>query len=811
MMLPTYRVARSARSCFSPDGTAMANAVIVGVVLCGSVPMAADAQTSSPIRVQPRVAMKAQSFDLADVKLLPGPFQAAMERNRAYILSLEPDRFLHFFRTNAGLEAKAPPYKGWESMGVAGQTLGHYMTACAMLFRASGDLRVKAKLDYIVDELALIQEKNGNGYVAGIPEGKAMFADVAAGKGDGVHRGWVPWYTMHKLYAGLRDAYLLAGNAKAKIVLIKLSDWAIDTTRNLTEAEWNKMLTQEHGGMNEALADVYALTGEAKYLELARRFSHRAVLNPLRQQQDRLQGLHANTQVPKVIGAARLHELTADAGEATASKYFWQRVVHHHSYAIGANSDNEHFGPPDQLAKRLGVAAAETCNTYNMLKLTRHLFAWSPNIEYADYYERALYNHILASQEPQRGMFTYYVSHKPGHFKTYSTPFDSMWCCVGTGLENHVKYGESIYFHDAQSLWVNLFIPSQLTWRDKGLTVTQQTQFPYADSTRLTVAAQRPVEAALKIRCPSWLASDALISINGRRQRVEAKAGTYVTLARRWQNGDRIDIRLPMKLHSEALPDDAKKVAILYGPLVLAGDLGREGVPAEPYHVDQNAFNNIADPQVPVLVTDGKPLTSWIKPVAKQPLVFRTMGVGKPNDVTLRPFHEQYYNRYSLYWDLFSTSEWQKREAAFRAAEALRRELEARRVDELRIGEQQSEVDHKLQGERTSWGQFGDRRWRHATDGGWFAFDMKVLPNVPMELLCTFWGDDAGNRTFDILVDGTLLTTQTLNASKPGQFFDVIYALPTQLTRGKDKVTVRLQARPGHLAGGLFGCWTLKR
>lgn len=755
--------------------------------------------------------MPAKPFDLADVKLLPGPFQAAMERNRAYILSLDPDRFLHNFRKNAGLEPKAPIYKGWESMGVAGQTLGHYMTACALLFRASGDARVKAKLDYIVDELALIQEKNGDGYVSGIPDGKAMFADVAAGKGDGVHRGWVPWYTMHKLFAGLRDAHQLAGNDRAKTVLVKLSDWAIATTSKLSDAEWDKMLTHEHGGMNETLADVYALTGDAKYLELARRFSHRAVLEPLRAQQDKLFGLHANTQVPKVIGAARLYELTGNAGDGVASKYFWTRVVHHHSYAIGGNSDNEHFGPPDQLAKRLSAASAETCNTYNMLKLTRQLFAWAPSIEYADYYERALYNHILASQEPQRGMFTYFVSHKPGHFKTYSTPFDSMWCCVGTGLENHVKYGESIYFHDDKTLWVNLFIPSQLTWRKKALTVTQQTRFPYADSTRLTIATQKPVEAAFKIRCPEWLAGDAEISINGRRQKLAAKAGTYAVLQRRWKNGDRIDVRLPMSLRTEALPDDAKKVAILYGPIVLAGDLGNASVPKELWAVGQGDLFNVPDPRVPVLVTDGKPLNNWIKPVANQPLVFQTVGVGKPNDVTLRPFHDLHYNRYTLYWDVFSQADWQKREAAFRLEEEQRRQLEARRVDELRVGEQQSEVDHKLHGERTSSGQFGERKWRHATDGGWFAFDMKVSPDAPMDLLFTFWGDDGGNRSFDILVDGTLVTTQTLNRDKPGEFFDKVYALPADLTKGKSKITVRLQAKPGNMAGGLFGAWMLKR
>ena len=310
---------------------------------------------------------------------------------------------------------------------------------------------------------------------------------------------------------------------------------------------------------------------------------------------------------------------------------------------------------------------------------------------------------------------------------------------------------------------------------------------------------------------PEWLARDAEISINGRRQKIAAKAGTYAIVQREWKNGDRIDVRLPMNLRTEALPDDAKKIAILYGPIVLAGDLGNAGVPKDLWAVGQGDLFNVPDPRVPVLVVDNKPLNSWIKPVKNQPLVFQTVGVGRPNDVTLRPFYDLHYNRYTLYWDVFSTSDWQKREAAFRAEEVQRRALEARRVDELRVGEQQSEVDHNLKGERTSSGQFGERKWRHATDGGWFEFDLKVLSDTPMELLCTFWGDDAGNRSFDILVDGTLVATQTLNRDKPGEFYDKIYALPVELTKNKSKVTVRLQAKPGNFAGGLFGAWMLKR
>ncbi len=765
-------------------------------------------------KVAPAVPGRVQPFDLADVTLLPSPFQAAMGRDTAYLLSLDPNRLLHNFRTEAGLTPKAPIYGGWENSGVAGHILGHYLSALSMQYRATHNPRVKARVDYIVGELALCQEKNGHGYVSAIPDGKAMFADVAAGHGDGVHRGWVPWYTMHKLLAGLRDAYLYTGSAQAKDVLVKLSDWAVDTTRNLSGEQWQVMLEQEHGGMNEVLADVYALTGEPKYLELSRHFYQKSVLDPLTLREDRLAGLHGNTQIPKLIGLARLYELTGDPKDKTAAEYFWDRVVHTRTYAIGANTDSEHFDAPGQLSHHLSPVTAETCNTYNMLKLTRHLFEWTPSAKYADFYERALYNHILASQDPVRGMMTYYVSLKPGHFKTYSSPTESFWCCVGTGMENHVKYGDSIYFHDDKNLYVNLFIPSVLKWHAKGLTVRQETRFPDSDTTHLTLTCTKPTALALKVRYPSWT-HGLTVLVNGQTQPVTAKPGSYVTIARRWKSGDRVDITLPMRLHQEAMPDDPTKVAILYGPLVLAGQLGNEGLAAPiPYAAnDQGAYFHVSDPRVPVLVTANKPLDSWIKPVARQPLTFRTAGAGRPNDITLKPFYSTYFGRYTVYWDTFTPAAWRKHEADYQAAQERARELEARTVDEMRPGEQQPEHDHALQNEKSTTGDGpdGGGHWRDARDGGWFSFDLKTLPGTPQDLVCTYWGSEEGNRTFDILVNGTKVATQTLHEDKPGQYFDVVTPLPAELVAGKSKVTVRFQAHPGAMAGGLFGCRLVRR
>ncbi|MDQ2799969.1 MAG: glycoside hydrolase family 127 protein, partial [Armatimonadota bacterium] len=679
----------------------------------------------------------------------------------------------------------------------------HYLSALSLAYQATGEAQIKTRINYIVGELAQCQEKNGNGYVSAIPGGKAMFADVAAGKGDGVHRGWVPWYTMHKLFAGLRDAYVDTGNAQAKDVLVKLSDWAVATTANLSDDQWQIMLDQEHGGMNEVLADVYALTGDPKYLALSRKFYQKAVLDPLTQREDKLAGLHGNTQVPKLIGLARLYELTGDPKDRTAASFFWDRVVQTRTYAIGGNTDGEHFDAPGALSHHLSPVTAETCNTYNMLKLTRHLFQWTPTAQYADFYERALYNHILASQDPKRGMMTYYVSLKPGHFKTYSSPTDSFWCCVGTGMENHVKYGDSIYFHDADSLYVNLFIPSVLSWRAKGLTVRQETRFPESDTTHLTLSCAQPVKAALRVRYPSW-AHGMTVAVNGHPQAVANKPGSYVSLARTWKTGDRIDIKLPMNLHTEPMPDDPTKVAVLFGPLVLAGQLGSDGLaPPIPYTTgDQGAYFRVPDPPVPVLVTSAdKPLTAAIHPVAGQTLTFRTAGLGKPNDVTLKPFYSTYFGRYTVYWDTFTPDAWHAREAAYKAEQERLRELSARTVDEIKMGEQQPEHDHNLQSLNSNtgpyMGPFGETHWRDAGAGGWFSFDLKTLPDAPQDLVCTYWGGETGNRSFDILIDGTKIAAQILHEDKPGQFFDRSYPIPQELLAGKEKVTVRFQPKPG--------------
>ncbi|HXC97992.1 MAG TPA: beta-L-arabinofuranosidase domain-containing protein [Verrucomicrobiae bacterium] len=601
------------------------------------------------------VQIAVQSFDLHDVRLLDGPFKQAMDLNSRYLLSLEPDRFLCYFRKNAGLEPKAQAYGGWEAPDSgAGRCLGHYLSALSLQFRASGDARFKERVDYIVDELSLCQQTNGLLTAqAGVKE---AFAELARGKGDALRKSRVPWYVQHKMFAGLRDAYLLTGNEKAKTVLVRMSDWAVEVTQALDETQFQVMLEQEHGGMREVLADVYAITGNTKYLELANRFSHFRIMAPLEAGRDELGGLHANTQIPKLTGSARIYELTGDAKERDAATFFWDCVVRHHSYAIGGDSDDEHFDPPDQLAHHLTAATCETCNTYNMLKLTRHLFTWKPDVEYADYYERALYNQILASQEPGSGMFTYFVSLKPGHFRTYSTPTNSFWCCVGTGMENQAQYGNSIYFHTGDNLFVNLFIPSELTWKDKHVVVKQETRYPESDRTVFTVASPEPALFTFNFRYPGWALPGLEIKVNGEAVATPARPGIFVPVRREWHNGDKIEVKIPMGLRTEALPDDPNKIAIFYGPLVLGGELGTGGLPESLEARDQGKFRKVPDPEVPALATGRRPVELWLKPVAGQNLAFRTEGVGRPHDVTLVPFYREYHERYTVYWDVLNES-----------------------------------------------------------------------------------------------------------------------------------------------------------
>ncbi len=605
-----------------------------------------------------------QPFSLTRVRLLDGPFLEAQKRDEAYLLRLEPDRMLHNFRVNAGLEAKAPVYGGWESVGTwadiraHGHTLGHYLTAASFMYASTGHEETRIRVDYIVGELKACQDAGGGGLVCAFPDKTAQIENLVAGR----RAVGVPWYTLHKIFAGLYDAHVHCGSAPALDVLARLADWAVDVTAGMTDEQFQQMLRVEHGGMNEVLADVYTLTANAKHLALAERFCHQAVLTPLSEGRDTLNGLHSNTQIPKFVGFERIHQLTGNPQYHAAARFFWETVTGTRSFATGGNGDNEHFFPVDEFAQHLASAKTmETCCSHNMLKLTRLLFANDPVAAYGDYYEKALFNAILGSQDPDTGMMTYFQSTRPGYRKLYCTPFDSFWCCTGTGIENHAKYGDSIYFRgnpqgpQSDALYVNLFIASTLDWREKGVAIRQTTSFPQSGRVRLEIDAASPQRFALHIRHPSW-ATTASVRINGGPAEPASKPGSFVTLNRVWNAGDVVELDLPMSLRMELLPGVADTAAVVYGPLVLVGALGQEVKPGDDLHINERTIGSVFNDPIEVPAFAGEPadIPQRIKPL-DAPLTFRTEGVGRPDDVTLVPYYAMAHQRYNMYWRIQKT------------------------------------------------------------------------------------------------------------------------------------------------------------
>ncbi len=744
--------------------------------------------------VKPVAPLEALPFGPARVKLLAGPFQHARELDRKYLRSLSPDQLLHTFRLNAGVASSAKPLGGWEApeSEVRGHFVGHYLSACALLIAADGDPVLRRNANAVVAGMAQCQERMGTGYLSAFPD---SFIDRV----DNRQPVWAPWYTLHKVLAGLIDMHRLAGSGEALGVATRFADWIDRRYAAMPDERMQAMLGNEHGGICEALIELYAVTSEARYRALALRFNHDALLDPAADGRDTLTGLHANTQVPKFIGAAREYELTGDPKLRKAAAFFWNSVANERSYVIGGHSDGEMFTPKERLSQALGANTTETCNTYNMLKLTGRLFGWQPSAALGDFTERALFNHILASQNPETGMMCYYVPLRSGSRKVFNEPLDSFWCCTGTGVENHVRNHEGIYYqssaHDA--LYVNLFIASELDWRDRGVTLTQTTRFPDEPGSAITLRCTKPTAFTLRIRRPAWCPGFA-VKLNGRTAAAAPGPDGYAALRRTWKSGDTVQVWLPMALRTEAFRDNPNRLAFLYGPIVLCGTAQAEGL-----------YPAIVTPPAET-VRRWKPVPGKALTFASAPGAFRMPGSDAPVAITLAPFFREYKARTIVYWDRFTGEQWRERAAAYRAEQERTRALEARTVDAVRPGEEQNERDHRLVGVNHNSGDFGDRKWRDARDG-WFSYDLKVLPDVPQDLVCTYWGSDVGPRTFDILIDGKPLVTQTLNRNRPDVFFDETYPLPAQMVAGKGRVTVRFQAGPGRMAGGLFGLRILKR
>jgi hypothetical protein len=745
----------------------------------------------------------ARPLPLKAVRLTGGPLKQAQDLTAAYLLSLDPDRMLAFYRVRAGLEPKAPGNTGWDADGrqLTGHIAGHHLSAVSLMWAATGDERFKQRADYIVAELKVVQDKHGDGFAGALQGVREAFADMSRGNiraaNFDLNGLWSPWYTLHKTFAGLRDAYRHTGNQTALAIEVKFAQWAERVLAPLSGEMIQRMLATEFGGMNEAMADLYADTGDKRWLDLSYRFEHNGVLDPLKRGEDPLNGLHGNTQVPKLIGSAARYAYAGERSDFTAATTFWDRVVNHHTFATGGHGKDEYFREPDRLASITEGRTAETCNVYNMLKLTRRLFALQPEIRYAEFHERALFNHILGSMDPNDGATCYMVPVGRGVRREYADMQRSFTCCVGTGMESHALHGDGLYYESSDRLWVNLYAPSVAQWESAGVTLVMDTMFPEGDSAKLTLDVKAQKELTLSVRRPKWADDGFAVRVNGEAVGTVSKPGSYVDIRRTWKTGDTITIALPKALTLDRLRDDPRRAAVLWGPLVLAGDLGPQ--PRRPADGDGDGPPAATTPS-PVLVTE-RPVGDWVKPVAGQPGSFRTTGVGA--EVTLAPFYRTHRRIYTGYWDLLTHAENVERLEAIEAEGERVRRLEAATIVYLAPTDATIERAHNQRGAETSIVRTDGRPGRRATR--WFSYDLPLPGPTPSALVVTYNRDNRRARSFEILVDGQRLAEEKFPFDSESRFFDREYALPASLIEGKSHITIRFQATGTNEIAPVYG------
>ncbi len=745
-------------------------------------------------------------FDLKEVELLPSKFSHAMELNVEVLLKYDTDRLLAPYLKAAGLEPKAESFSCWD--GLDGHVGGHYLSALAISYAATGNPELKKRMDYMLDELERCQKASGNGYVGGVPDGKRLWEGIRNGDVGLIWKYWVPWYNVHKIYAGLRDAWLYGGSKKARKMFLKMCDWGVDEISTLSDEQMESMLGNEFGGMDEVFADAYAMTGDRKYLDAARRFSHHWLLDSMAAGVDNLDNKHANTQVPKVVGYQRIAELADDPVYYDAARFFWNTVVNDRSLSLGGNSRREHFAPAaDCRSYVTDREGPESCNTNNMLKLTEGLFRMEPKAEYADFFERAMMNHILSTQHPDHGGYVYFTPARPAHYRVYSQPNAAMWCCVGTGMENHGKYGQFIYTHTGDSLFVNLFVPSRLNWKEKGITLTQTTAFPSTDSSRLKIGLGKGKSKKfdLLVRYPGWC-SGMTVKVNGTPADVTARPQSYISIDRTWHDGDVVELKMPMTLRFEALPNVPEYLSVMYGPVLLSARYGTDGCyglvadDSRWAHIAHGPLVSVFD--TPVLIGSKDELQAQLAKLQRidgKPLSFRADDAF--GGLTLEPFYNIHDCRYIMYWLTMTPEEFAAHEAQEKAAEEARLALDRRTVDAVNAGEQQPEADHFMEFDRSQTGNREGQSWRSAADGGSFSYRLKTAA-APLQLMIRYWGNEPAGHDFDILIDGELLASENLSGKwKTDTFEEVTYDIPANFLAGKDHIRVTFRSRPSTTAG----------
>ena len=765
-------------------------------------------------------------FPLGDITLLDGPLKHARDLNVQVLLKYDCDRMLAPYRKEAGLQPRKPSYPNWD--GLDGHVGGHYLTALA-INAATGNEECRKRMEYMISELQLVLDANNqrheawcHNYIGGVPNSAKMW--TAFSKGDfGPYFGtWAPFYNIHKMYAGLRDAWLYCGNEQAKNLFLKFCDWEVDITRDLNDEQMERMLGNEHGGMNEVLADAYAITGEQKYMDCARRFSHKTLLVPLENGKDCLDNMHANTQIPKVIGYQRIAELAHDVQYHNASEYFWEIVTRQRSLAFGGNSRREHFPTKENCIDYINdIDGPESCNTYNMLKLTEDLNRVKPNGMYGDFYETAMFNHILSAQHPQHGGYVYFTPARPRHYRNYSAPNKAMWCCVGTGMEDHGKYGQFVWTHDKgvkaenDALYVNLFVASELNWKDRKMVIRQQTAFPYAETSIVEVAKGKGT-FILKVRKPSWCENFTLKGVGFDVDSYEENG--FVCIKRKWKKGDQVKISMPMHAYIKPMVNVPQYVAIMYGPIMLGMKTGNEDMRS--LIADDSRFGQYAGgkklalDKAPILLPKHlDDIAKDLKPIPGKPLHFK-LATHMENAIEgeLQPFFEIHDSRYMMYWLALGEKDYKAYMQKLADEEKARQALENRTVDKVSPGEQQPETDHRMETDNSDKGNTEGIFFRDAKDGHYFSYLMQTKGETDLSLQLKFWGQDEWRTSeFDIYIDDRLMTSvNNSHRWRTTQFKTVDYAIPSELVKGKKEVRVKFVAHKGKQVGQIYGVRLVK-
>lgn len=765
-------------------------------------------------------------FPLGDITLLDGPLKHARDLNVQVLLKYDCDRMLAPYRKEAGLQPRKPSYPNWD--GLDGHVGGHYLSALA-INAATGNEKCRKRMEYMISELQLVLDANNqrpeawcHNYIGGVPNSAKMWTAFSKGDFGSYFGTWAPFYNIHKMYAGLRDAWLYCGNEQAKNLFLKFCDWAVDITRDLNDEQMEKMLGNEHGGMNEVLADAYAITGEQKYLDCARRFSHRMLLVPLENGKDCLDNMHANTQIPKVIGYQRIAELAHDVQYHNASEYFWEIVTRQRSLALGGNSRREHFPTKENCIDYINdIDGPESCNTYNMLKLTEDLNRVKPNGMYGDFYETAMFNHILSAQHPQHGGYVYFTSARPRHYRNYSAPNEAMWCCVGTGMEDHGKYGQFVWTHDKgvkaedDALYMNLFVASELNWKDRKMVIRQQTAFPYAETSVVEVAKGKGT-FILKVRKPSWCENFTVKGVGFDADSYEENG--FVCMKRKWKKGDQVKISMPMHAYIKPMINVPQYVAIMYGPILLGMKTGTEDMRS--LIADDSRFGQYAGgkklalDEAPILLPKHlDDIAKNLKPVPGKPLHFKlATHMENTIDGELQPFFEIHDSRYMMYWLALGENDYKAYMQKLADEEKARQALEARTVDKVNPGEQQPETDHRMETDDSNKGNTDGIFFRDAKDGHYFSYLMQTKGETNLSLQLKFWGQDEWRTSeFDIYVNDKLLcSVNNSHRWRTTQFKTVDYAIPSEFVKGKKEIRVKFVAHKGKQVGQIYGVRLVK-